>query len=67
MLGDDVAGGEERHQAEGEHAGRMGEGDGEAQENGLAGGAPRADQIGADDGLAVARREGVEGPESEGH
>ena len=59
-LGKDVARGEQRHQAEGEHADRVGHGHEQPQQQGVARRAARAHQVGGDHGLAVARRERVE-------
>ena len=45
---------------QGQYAGRMGDGDGAAQPQALRYIRPRADQVGGDKGLAVARRQGVD-------
>ena len=65
-LGQDVLRQEERHQPQREDADRVGDRDGQAEGDGVAGRAARADQVGGDDGLAVAGRERVRGAEAEG-
>src|SRR3712207_9490818 len=60
--GDDRVGGEQRGQPEGEDPGGVHQGDGQAEEEGVARRAPGADEVGADDGLAVTGGEGVHRP-----
>ena len=62
-LGADVVRGEQRDEAEPEHSKRVRVGHRRAQEDGMAGRAPRSDQVCADDRLAVARRERVQSAE----
>src|SRR5215213_3385028 len=59
-FGDDVLRREERDEAEGEDAYRVRDGDGQPQEDGVLRGPARANQVSADDRLAVAGREGVQ-------
>ncbi len=56
---DELRGGE-HDQPEGEHPGRMGDGGGNAEEEGVARGSARAHQVCAHDGFAVAGRKGVQ-------
>ena len=54
-----VAGGVERHRAEQEDPGRVGDRDREPEEDGVPRGTPRSNEIGGDNGLAMARLERV--------
>ena len=59
LIGQDVVGEQQRHQPQGDHTGRVGDGHRQPQEEGVARRPPRSHQIRPDDGLAVARREGM--------
>ena len=59
LLRQDRARGEENQQPQGNHPGGVGDGDGQPEEERVTGRAPVADQIGADDGLAMSGGEGV--------
>ena len=65
-FGEDVFGGEEDDDAEGEDAGDVCDRDDGAEEHRVAGGAVGPDEVGGDDGLAVAGGEGVKRAEDEG-
>ena len=65
-LGEHKAREVERYQAEREDADGVGESHHQAEEDGVAGGAARADEVGRYQGFAVAGRERVHGAEREG-
>ncbi len=66
VLREDVAGREERHQAERDHADGVGDGHEQAQQQGVAGGAARPHQVRRHHRLAVAGRQGVQGAPAHG-
>ena len=66
VLREDVAGREERHQAERDHPDGVGDGHEQAQQQGVAGGAARPHQVRRHHRLAVAGRQGVQGAPARG-
>jgi hypothetical protein len=59
LLRKHIPGSKQGNKAQGQHSEGMGECDRQSQVNGVPGGAAGSDQIGADDGLAMARRQCV--------